>query len=190
MFQFFFNQKCIKKANFGLTSLTPTWKHTHTLLGSLIAIHVLSSVQDWALYTQRVLQTKVAKRGLKACNFDETHVHDPTLSLSRAQGDSADDIHSAEWSSECMSPCVVLPSHSFRSLFQWFHWSNGWVVSEVRPGMGWERDVFLHEAHWKGITLLLPELCTCPTLFTFNLAWLSLIDNGNMGLDKCRYHTD
>lgn len=52
--------------------------------------------------------SKVAKRGLKPCNFDEIHLHDPTLSFSSGQGDIVDDTRSAKWGSECMSPCVVL----------------------------------------------------------------------------------
>lgn len=88
--------------------------------------------------------------------------------------------HPASW-------CQVIP---FAPFLNGSTEATDALCRKVRPDMGWERDVFLHEADWKGITLLLPELCTCPAIFTFHLAWLSLIDNGNMGLDKCRYHTD
>ncbi len=86
--------------------------------------------------------SKVAKRGLKPCNFDEIHLHDPTLSFSSAQGDFVDDTHSARME-QWVHVTLCRGAKSFFGLFfppsapfEQFHWSNGCIVSKSRPDMG------------------------------------------------------
>ncbi len=86
--------------------------------------------------------SKVAKGGLRPCNFDEIRLHDPTLSSSSAQGDFVDDTHSARmehWvhvalcrSAESFFGLFFSPSAPFKRV----HWGNGCIVSKSRPDMG------------------------------------------------------